>query len=263
MSAFTKILSTAARFAGNVLRDPFRPAGDRFGYLKRWARLNYCWVNRRPNIPTRTAASLIPGLNHMVIPLEISFRDWNLTPLELFYLCGIARATAPRRIFEFGTFDGCTTLHLARACPDAEIHTLDLPNPESHFQVGSRFLNTPESTRIRQIRADSRQHDFSPFHGRMELVFIDAGHDYDCVIADTRNALRMVGPDATVLWHDYLSFGGVKKAVDEIAAEHPVHHLAGTEIAILQLGRHRTSHQEKGSSNTHLNDQLGSWLHSD
>ncbi len=199
----------------------------------------------------------------MNIPLEVSFKDWNVTPLELFYICCFARSISPRSVFEFGTFDGGTTLHLARSCPQAEVHTLDLPNPESHFRVGERFLNTAEAGRIRSIRADSRTFDFAQFKGRMELIFIDAGHDYDCVAADTKNALLMAAPNATILWHDYLSFGGVKKAVDEVARTQPVVHLMGTEIAVLQLGNHRRTSTDQGSSNGYLNDQLGNWLQSD
>lgn len=260
MSAFAKVFSTAVVFGSNVLRDPFRPDGERFGYLRRWLRLNYCWINRRPSIPTRFAAALAPGLSETAIPLEVSFKDWNLTPLELFYVCALAGAVRPRRVFEFGTFDGNTTLHLARNCPEAELWTLDLPDPENHFRVGSRFAGRPEAARIHQIRADSRVHDFSEHRGRMEFILIDAGHEYDCVAADTRNALAMAAPDATILWHDYLSFEGVKRAVDETAVSHPVVHIAGTELAVLQMGAHRVVGGNGGSSNTMLNDQLAQWL---
>lgn len=261
--AASKLCSTAGRFLQNLARDPFRPSGSRFTYLQKWARLNYCWINRRPTIPSRTAAALIPGIQKMTVPLEISFQDWNITPLELFYICCMAKATSPKTIFEFGTFDGCTTLHLARFCPQAEIHTLDLPNPQSHFEVGGRFRQTPESSRIQCIRADSRQYNFKPFEGRMEFIFIDAGHDYECVASDTKNAIRMAAKDATILWHDYLSCGGVKQAVDEIAKDHPVVHLMGTEIAVLQMGGHRKGLSDPGTVNGYLNDQLGTWLASD
>ncbi len=62
-----------------------------------------------------------------VIPLEIQYNYWNLNPLEIYYICCIALAKKPKRIFEIGTYNGATTLELAKICCESEIFTLDLP----------------------------------------------------------------------------------------------------------------------------------------
>ncbi len=83
---------------------------------------------------------------------------------EMMVLCAVAKRTRARAIFEFGTFDGLTTWHLAaNAGPEARLWTLDLPldhpargNPEHDrsvgkihgIAVGSQFAGTPEAEQL-------------------------------------------------------------------------------------------------------------------
>ena len=53
--------------------------------------------------------------------------DGNVTDRELVDICRIVKNREPARVFEFGTFDGRTTLTAVNAGTDATIYTLDLP----------------------------------------------------------------------------------------------------------------------------------------
>lgn len=166
-----------------------------------------------------TLLDTVPGerIAHIKIPNR---RDLWL--LETFILITAVRLVKAKRIFEFGTFFGSTTLNLALNSPaNAEIFTFDLPKAEAlaatrnqpDFRVAGERLNHPEpdfagfqeAGKIRPVLGNSRDFDFSPFNNSMDMVFIDGGHDYETVKSDTSNALAMLkaeGPGC-IFWHDY------------------------------------------------------------
>ena len=146
----------------------------------------------------------------------------DLWLLETFILITAMRLVKAKRIFEFGTFFGSTTLNLALNSPaNAQIFTFDLPKAdalaatrnEPDFRVAGERLNHAqpdftgfgEAQKIKTLLGNSREFDFSPFNGSMDMVFIDGGHDYETVKSDTSNALTMLKADAPgcIFWHDY------------------------------------------------------------
>jgi len=179
---------------------------------------------------------------------DIVYRPFNMDPTERFCVAALAQLLHPRRIFEFGTYDGATTLLLARAAPQAQVTTFDLP-PEDVVAMGgvvaeqldivggagAKFRGQPESERIVQLYGDSRKFDPKPYEGAMGLVLVDGSHEYDCAQADCQNALRMLEPGGLIVWDDYAArWPGVVRAVDELAERHhlSIIHLAPLEIAV-------------------------------
>ena len=60
--------------------------------------------------------------------------------------------------------------------------------------------NSPEQLsekQITQLYGDSANFDFSPYAGRMGLVFVDGSHSYDYVLQDTASALRLASDHAS------------------------------------------------------------------
>jgi len=175
--------------------------------------------------------------------LEDAKHNGNVRTGELAVLCHLARDCEPGRvIFEIGTFDGRTTLNLAANSDErCEVKTLDLPpetsveeksrldSGERHLTKASkkprRFVGYPEAGRITELWGNSAEFDFSPYHGRCGLVFVDGSHHYDFAMSDSRKALRMVAPGGVIVWHDYGIWEGVTRALEE---------LEGTEINGLQ-----------------------------
>jgi predicted O-methyltransferase YrrM len=175
---------------------------------------------------------MYPTMAECVVQMgDVVYRPFNLDPTERFCLAALAQITKPDKIFEFGTYDGATTLLLARSSPDAQIFTLDLPldildNSQSIIKdqlvaaggTGSKFADQPEAARIVQLLGDSRHFDFEPYHGQMDLILIDGAHEYEVVRSDSENALKMLAPDGIIVWDDYHPYWpGVVQAVDEIA----------------------------------------------
>jgi hypothetical protein len=152
----------------------------------------------------------------------------------------------PKTIFEFGTFRGLMTVNMAiNAPPDARVYTLDIP-PEKRDTlpargwdrtiddrvIGELYRRSAHADRITQILCDSRALDTTPYAGRMDFVFIDASHDYESVVNDTKKAMEMVSEDGVVAWHDYASdYPGVFGHLHELGRQCEVFWIVGTRVA--------------------------------
>lgn len=207
------------------------------------------------NFPDSAIADLIPG------DTALSFRDFegqdgNVSPLELIVLSALVRKKKPRALFEFGTFDGRTTLHLALNAPqNARIFTLDLPddkvaearrNPDGDVKfagkvaVGFRYKGTLQEHSITELKGDSLHFDFSPYARSIDFAFIDGAHSFSYVMSDTKNALAMLAEGGIILWHDCRpSCAGVTRALNKFFAEDlrfkNLRRIRGTNLAILFL----------------------------
>lgn len=207
-------------------------------------------------IPTINLSELFSEeMEKSKITMENFLGQWgNVTLEELCKISLIVSYTKPRTIFEFGTFNGNTTLQMAMNSPrSCEIYTLDIPPVEAaalnldeidqrvaqktgafQFQVGHYFKGTKFESKITQLWGDSAAFDFSPYYGQMEVVFIDAAHAYDYVKSDTENALRMLKPGGVILWHNYHDIidPDVTKCLYEYAKSGlPIKHLRNTVLA--------------------------------
>ena len=95
------------------------------------------------------------------------------------------------------------------------------------------------ATRIHQLYGDSATFDFSPFRGRMGLVFVDGSHAYDYVANDAMRALAMLRPEGgVILFHDYGTvWDDVTRALNDLRRTVPafgaLRHVEGTTLAVL------------------------------
>ena len=144
----------------------------------------------------------------------------DLKLLETFLLIAACRITMARRVFEFGTFLGSTTLNLAMALPaDGRVYTFDLDVSSAagvqqhpadarltsqHLGTSSLdFVGTVAEKKITTLTGNSLFADFSEYQSSIDLIFIDGGHDFATITADTENAFRMVRPGGCIAWHDF------------------------------------------------------------
>lgn len=182
--------------------------------------------------------------------------DGNVTDRELVHICRIVSNLEPAKLFEFGSFDGRTTLNLAvNAGKDAVVYTLDLPQsaietaskPIHRDEVryadkatsGERYHGTEAEGRIVQLYGDSGTYDFTAYYGNIDLVFVDASHTFDYVVNDSLHALRMLRPSGgTIIWHDYSRWDGVTGALNQLYVKHPsfsnLRQITGTTLAVLR-----------------------------
>jgi hypothetical protein len=180
----------------------------------------------------------------------------GLTYNEIVNLCTLTQILAPRVIFEIGTFRGATTRALARhAPPECTIYTLDLPPEEygktslkqhdsdilnvllSHDhkpEIGDIYLKDPNAChRINQLLGSSDLFDYAPYHGQVDLFFIDGAHSYDFIASDTANALKCLSEKGVVVWHDFKGgFRGILRFFREFSQTHDLYHLIDTSLVL-------------------------------
>lgn len=196
------------------------------------------------------------------------------TLLEASILVSLLKLSHAKRVFEFGTYMGASTLLFAQNTPDdAQIVTLDLPL-EAHLgsalgssedkdvlvngnanddylrhlyqQNGARCVkraHPQDAHKVKQLYADSMTLDVHEegLAQQFDFIFIDGGHHYDIVKADTLNAYQMLKPDGIVVWHDYASsiHTDVTTFLGEHAAHRNIFHVEHTMIAFELIGQHQ------------------------
>jgi predicted O-methyltransferase YrrM len=197
--------------------------------------------------PTRPLREIMPATDQVEVKLMarlIRSHKWAMPEHELLALGAIVAAVQPRRVFEFGTFMGGSTLVLAtNSSEDASLTTIDigpLPIYKTKYTPGSLYHGTRFQSRIKQLIGDSLEFDPAPYRSSMDLVFVDGNHTDRYAKNDTRLALELVRPGGTVVWHDYTWFPenpecvGVTRAVNAVQAQRGCcYHVAGTRFAIL------------------------------
>jgi len=157
----------------------------------------------------------------MKIPIrrDPNGEDGSCRLLELMVLIAAMRIVNVRRVFEFGTYLGNTTLHLALNS-SAEIWTMDAPTEVLEARgladtyklrdsvlkeyVGMHFAATRIGGPVQEIWADSLTWIAPEYwRGAFDLMFIDGDHSAEAVAADTANAFHMLSPNGAIFWHDY------------------------------------------------------------
>jgi predicted O-methyltransferase YrrM len=241
-------INAAWSIARNVAADVVT-SDRRFDFTKQWLSSGLTY-DARPRVPARHFLDLYPQSESMELNLrDLHFRRSNVTPFELYCISCIGLIRKPRRVFEIGTYDGATTLQIARTCEGAEVFTLDLAADDVPSDVpamadeldnvrgqgvGHRFAGTPESQRIKQLFGDSTKFDYSPYNRTIDMVFVDACHFYEFAASDTRSALGLIAQGGVILWHDYqLGWPGVVRAVNEVLPNHRIFQIDSTSLAVL------------------------------
>jgi Methyltransferase domain len=190
-------------------------------------------------------------------------REIILPPIDIISLSGlgfvqpyalhatVVSALQPKKIFEIGTFRGVAALTMALNAPEAEVYTLDLPvdynaadaetltkgDKEwvrlSRTSTGFAFQGHPAARNIHQLYCDSLTFEPPDFLNNVDLCFIDGGHSYECVKADTETALKILSPNGVIVWDDYAWFiDGVREYLTELRETLPLRRIAGSQLVM-------------------------------
>jgi hypothetical protein len=176
-----------------------------------------------------------------------SYVDGYLPWCDILGLISVLVDRSPRTILEVGTFNGYTTRLMALNLPDAEIHTIDLPEDfkdtgtgqekdDFHLilsrRVGFEYRADPSVKSIQQHFGDTAEYIFPA----AEFCFIDGSHTYSYARNDTEKALAS-GATKTLVWHDCDRFhpGVTGWLVEMIQAGYLIRRIKDTNLAILDV----------------------------
>lgn len=211
-------------------------------------------VADRRGIPQKNVFEVLPQARLAEVNLcntngETWFRNSASYVADIVSLCLLCRAIKPKVIFEIGTLTGYTAAHMALNCDDCRIYTLDLP-PDGEPTLATTVIDGAHvkmheetkryvwegmgiAKKIQTLFGDSASFDYSPYHGRVDLFFIDGAHSYEYVRSDTLNAMKCCHPGSVIAWHDFGRVGvnGVSRWLLEISKQHRVYSVPGGSIA--------------------------------
>jgi predicted O-methyltransferase YrrM len=226
--------------------------GFAHGVLQRRSEFRHHVVREAWTVAKRFSAEHVENIELREIPsvYDIKVEGW-VDDYQRLVVSALAQGLGCRTCFEIGTSSGRTSWMLARADPQMQVFTLDLPEnvrpEETEFALGAddcnflrtpscghAFWNTPEAERITQLEGDSATFDFSPWRNTIDFVYVDGAHTYDYVRSDTENAFRLLSPTGTIAWDDYTTGAGVFEFISEFAPtlEGTIYHVFGTRMVL-------------------------------
>jgi hypothetical protein len=214
-------------------------------------------MRRERGLPEQSIMAGAPSQALTISPDALELGDGaGSYVIDLLSLCAACRLTEARVFFEIGTFNGFTAYHAAlNMAEDAKVYTLDLPpeDPSSSLHVTAMdtrtirhskanrhmvFDGTPAAARITQLLGDSARFDYSPWHGKVDVFFVDGAHSYEYVKSDTLHAFDCVHEGSMLLWHDFGRVGvnGVSQWLFELrSAGFDIYAVPGGSLAFLHV----------------------------
>jgi predicted O-methyltransferase YrrM len=176
----------------------------------------------------------------------VTFLDGGCLPTDIALLKGIAEGIKDCRYFEIGTWRGESAACVSGSAK--ECFTLCLTDEEMEkrgidkktIEMHGMFIK--DRTNVTMLRGDSRTFDFASLDNKFDLIFIDGDHHYDFVLEDTKNILKyVVHENSIVVWHDYgntpedIRFEVLAAILDSTAEElhSRIYHVGHTKCAIL------------------------------
>lgn len=165
---------------------------------------------------------------------------WSLTDYELLILMNLIPKLENKNILEIGTFEGRTTLNIAKNTK-ANVYTIDLPQNKINqtrdkFVVGKHFkqLNLKN---LKQLSGSSLDFDYKKLNVSFDFIFVDGCHEYENAYGDTLNAFNNLNKGGILLWHDYtfnMTKNGIVSALDKLNLENSeIFKIYGTSFLVL------------------------------
>ncbi len=208
--------------------------------------LNHRFERRSPLSPLPgSALARIYDSEVTFPPRRLLMQEGTQTIDGLFFLVSLAKRLGASAVFEIGTFIGLTAWMLSRNLPEAIVHTLDIPPAEdpawgldpSDVHRGSEgshvYRDLPHQGEIEQHWADSAKFDFSPWQGRIDLVYVDGAHSTEYVRSDTNNALAMLSHNGAIVWDDYWRLSPGVVEVLHARKDLPLFRVPGTRLVVM------------------------------
>ncbi|TDQ06565.1 O-methyltransferase [Pedobacter metabolipauper] len=132
----------------------------------------------------------------------------------------LAQDNHPKNIIELGTCLGLTTIYLSRACPDADIITVE-GCPETAKIAYRNFQDLDvENVELRVGNFDLLFPEIVKETDQLDFVYIDGNHRKEATLNYFKQALPKVHEGSLLIFDDIYWSKGMKEAWEEIKA-HP------------------------------------------
>lgn len=233
------------RIARQVMKQPsslykvLEASGEDARYTKTYVRKKY-GLERLPDITiTQLTGEIKEEVKHY------SFMEGTTLISDLSFLMAMARQYENCSYLEMGTWRGETLANMAQVAKQCTGITLG-PDDMRAFGMAEEIVACQgyylkDQPNINMIFGNTQTYDFTHLHGQFDLVFIDADHSKESIESDTKNALKLLRDDQSVIvWHDYgwntdqVRYNTLSGILDGMPKElHPyLYHVGSTKCAV-------------------------------
>ena len=147
-----------------------------------------------------------------------------------FTLYRMVRYLRPLRVLEIGTQTGASAVAMALAFRDNEM-TADITCVDPFYPTGdndgssslSAWYSNVYASGLKpgiQLLLTTSQAILPELNRTFDFAFVDGSHLYSDVRADLLMTLSLLSPGGYLVAHDYVIYESVRRACDEIVAEH-------------------------------------------
>jgi len=157
-------------------------------------------------LPVIDILQLFPNFEAVIEPF--SYLDGGSLITDLALIKKSVERYTDAAYFEIGTWRGESAVNVApvaKECYTMNLSEADLRGlglDEQYIKQQDFFSKNIPS--IKHIKGNSLNFDFSEYHKRFDVVFIDGDHHYESVKKDTETAFKLIkNEDSTIIWHDY------------------------------------------------------------
>jgi len=206
-------------------------------------------------LPTVCILDFLPESGENVDPY--SFLCGMSPPMDIALLRALARQFDECHYMEIGSWRGeslANVASIAKECVSVSLSPEEMRSfGASEKEVRTSNFFSKSCGNVKHIGHNSHTFDFTPYHGKFNLVFIDGDHSYDGVLKDTLNAFKLLRNDRSVIvWHDYGKspehinwpvFAAILDACPVEARKH-LYQVSNTLCAIYHPGKLKVSHEE-------------------
>lgn len=161
-----------------------------------------------------------------------------MTKDEIYVLNLMIKFMKPKKVFEFGTFDGFSgkniilnnketlkifsTLDILEKQSEESKYYIDNTNLPMIFNLekGKHLTGLEKITNVEMILCDSAKFDTESYKDKYDVVLVDACHTYEYVMNDTNKAYEICRKGGLIIWHDYNKnryMPGVTTALNEFS----------------------------------------------
>jgi predicted O-methyltransferase YrrM len=170
------------------------------------------WATRV--LPARVATFQIRAVLHAWRTGDHAGFIGSMRPASLAFLLRVAEGR--RHVVELGTATAWTSCSLVLADPARHVTSFD---PVAHEHRGDyvRMLRPGQRGRLRLVRSTGVA-GAEQVSGRIDLLFVDCGHEHEMVLDEVRAWRPRLAPGALVVFDDYDHplFPGVAQAIAEL-----------------------------------------------
>ena len=160
----------------------------------------------KSGLPIIDFRAVVPDASIEINPF--AFMDGGSLVTDIALLKSLAGKKNDCQYFEIGTWRGESVANVAAYAKDC--FTLNL-SEQDLYNLGLNELIIKEQdsfsknlNNVTHLKGNSLNFDFSPYHKKMDLVFIDGDHHYDAVKKDTEKAFKLLKDNESIMvWHDY------------------------------------------------------------